>query len=376
MTPAENNFAGRRNRVAAWLDKAGVAATLFEDREGRRDPAIRYLTGAPGDSLLVIDAKGRSVLVSWDVNMARKHGHVDEILSYGDFERRPIRALLGALTRLGVEQGAVVELPSTLAYPEYLRYVEEGEAFDFLCRDKGVSDFVLGLRAIKDAGEIDIFRRAAAVTDELIDALEAGVRSGALATEMDAALFIERECRIRGCEGVGFETLAAGPSRSFGIHAVPPYTAGAFGTEGMSILDFGVLLEGYTTDVTMSFVRGTAKPARETMVELVERAYREAAGLLRPGVPSIRIAKRVDEIFAQAGYTMPHALGHGIGLEAHEAPGLRNRDDNDWILAPGQVVTLEPGLYDPDLGGVRLENDFLVTQDGAEALTRSRIVRL
>ena len=369
-------FAERRGRVAAWLKDRGIAAALFEDREGRRDPTVRYLSGQPGDSLLIVTAEGRGILVAWDVNMAETMARVDEILAYGDFERKPVRAVLGVLAREGIAPGARVELPSTLAYPEYVRYAGEGEDYDFLCREDGADEFARGLRAVKDEAEAAVYRRAASITDELIDALEAGVRKGSISTETDAALFLERESRARGCEGMGFETLAAGPRRSFGIHAFPTYTSGAFGTDGLSILDFGVSLEGYTTDVTMTFVRGRLSPRQDRMIALVEAAYREAAGMLRPGVPTLQIARRVDEVFAAEGFKMPHALGHGIGLEAHEAPALRNRDDNSWVLAPGHVVTLEPGLYDPETGGVRLENDFMILPDGAEALTRSRIVRL
>lgn len=369
-------FAERRGRVAAWLKDRGIAAALFEDREGRRDPTLRYLSGQPGDSLLLVTAAGRGILVSWDVHMAEKMARVDEILAYADFERKPVRAVLGVLAREGIRPGSQVELPSTLAYPEYIRYAEEGADFDFLCREDGADEFARGLRAVKDEAEAAVYRRAASITDELVEALEAGVRKGSVSTEADAALFLERESRARGCEGMGFETLAAGPRRSFGIHAFPTYTSGVFGTEGLSILDFGVSLEGYTTDVTMTFVRGRLSPRQEKMIALVEEAYREAAGMLRPGVPTLQIARRVDEVFAAEGFKMPHALGHGIGLEAHEAPAMRNRDDNLWVLAPGHVVTLEPGLYDPETGGVRLENDFLLGPGGAEALTRSRIVRL
>ena len=371
-----NVFTARRSRVAAWLKEKGVAAALLEDREGKRDPSIRYLTGQPGDSLLIVTASGRGILVAWDVNMAQKMGCADEILSYGDFDRKATRALIGVLEREGVPHGSVVELPSATPYPEYIRYVEEGEAFDFLCRDDGIDDFVSGMRAVKDDSELEVYRRAAAITDDLIDALEDGVRKGRISTEMDAALFIERECRRRGCDGVGFDTLAAGPPRSFGIHAFPPFTAEEFGTDGLSILDFGVVLEGYTTDVTMTFAKGNLSPAQNSMIERVERAYAEAAAMIRPGVAAVEIARKADEIFAEGGVKMPHALGHGIGLEAHEAPTIRNREDNAWILSSGHIVTLEPGLYDPALGGVRLENDFLVTDTGGKALTKSRIVRI
>ncbi|HSV56351.1 MAG TPA: Xaa-Pro peptidase family protein [Magnetospirillaceae bacterium] len=369
-------FTARRARVAAWLREQGAAAALFEDREGRRDPNVRYLSGQPGDSLLVVTAAGRGILVAWDVNMARGMAAADDILAYSDFERRPVRAVLGVLAQEGAGRGARVELPSTLAYPEYLRYVEEGEDYDFLCREDGVTEFVQGIRAVKDETEISIYRRAAEITDLLMDSLESGVRKGLIATEADAAIFLERESRALGCEGLGFDILAAGPRRSFGIHAFPAWTDGPFGAPGLSILDFGVSFRGYTTDVTMTFAAGKLSARQGGMIALVETAYQEAAAMIRPGVPTLDVAVLVDGIFSDAGYRMPHGLGHGIGLESHEAPAVRNRDDNKWVFAPWHVVTLEPGLYDPEAGGVRLENDFLVGPSGAEALTRSRVVRL
>ncbi|MDP3180000.1 MAG: Xaa-Pro peptidase family protein [Spirochaetaceae bacterium] len=363
-------------KVAARLGEEGLTAVLLEDAEGRRDPTIRYLTGQPGDSLLVISADGRSILIAWDVNLARAMGEADEILAYTDFARLPQRALAGVLERIGAPQGAKVALPSTFAYPRYVTFVEELPDYDLVCCEGGVGDFAASLRAVKDEGEIAIYRRAAAITDELMDSIEAAVRSGAIATELDAALLIERECRVAGCEGPGFETLAAGPTRSFGIHAFPPFGAGAFGAEGMSILDFGVRLEGYTTDVTMSFIRGNPGPERERMIALVERAHRECVAMCAPGIATRSIAARADELFAEAGLAMPHGLGHGIGLEEHEAPAVRNREDNQDVLEAGHILTIEPGLYDPLLGGVRLEDDVLVTAAGSEKLTHSRIVRL
>lgn len=371
--------ASRASRVARAADRLqsdGIAAALFEDAEGRRDQSIRYLTGHPGDALLVVAADSRSVLVAWDVNLARKLSSADEILAYGDFARLPLRALAEVLARLGLPAGTKVELPSTFAYPRYIDFVEGLPAYDLVCRSDGLDGFVLGLRARKDPGEIGIYRRAFSVTNALIDEIEAGVRSGAILTELDAALLVDRFGREAGCEGLGFETLAAGPSRSWGIHAFPPYGAGPFATEGLSILDFGLRLEGYATDVTMSFARGALGRERERMIALVERARDEAVAMLAPGRPCREVALHVDGVFAEAGFAMPHGLGHGIGLDAHEAPSVRSREDCLDLLEPGHIVTIEPGLYDPELGGVRLEDDVLITETGHEVMTRSRIVRL
>lgn len=369
-------YAERRARVSARLREAGIGALLIEDTEGRRDPSIRYLTGQPGDSLLVVSAQGPSMLVAWDVNMAESLASVDTIVPYSEFQRMPAKALSGCLERLKVAPGERVELPAVTPYPNYIDYVEALEAWDMVCEAGGSDSFILDMRGIKDSQEIALYRRAAALTDELMNEIEASIKGGRLATELDVALFIERECRMRGCEGTGFETLAAGPARSFGIHAFPPYGSGAFATPGMSILDFGLKLDGYTTDVTMSFVRGRLAPRAEAMIKLVEHAYNAALARCAPGVPSRQVALAADEVFSAEGFTMPHALGHGVGLEAHEAPVVRSRADNEAILAAGQIITIEPGLYDPALGGVRLENDVLITSEGAEVITHSRIVRL
>jgi Xaa-Pro dipeptidase len=366
----------RLARVAQRLASEGMAAALFEDAEGRRDQAIRYLSGQPGDALLIVTSDGGSTLVAWDLNLAKLLANASEILAYADFERLPLRALAGVLSRLGLPEGTKVELPSTFAYPRYVDFVDGLPDYDLVCRDEGMDGFVRGLRAIKDPGEIELYRKAAVITNGIIDEIEAGVRSLAIRTELDAALLVERASREAGCEGPGFETLAAGPSRSWGIHAFPPYGAGAFAGPGLSILDFGVKLEGYTTDVTMSFVRGSLGKRSETMLALIERAHGEAIAMLAPGVQCREVARRVDEIFAEGGLAMPHGLGHGIGLDAHEAPFIRSREDCVDVLAAGQIVTIEPGLYDPELGGLRLEDDILVTDTGHEVLTKSRIVRL
>jgi Xaa-Pro dipeptidase len=205
--------------------------------------------------------------------------------------------------------------------------------------------------------------------------LEKNIRSGKIKTEIDAALLIDMEARKQGCEGTGFTTIAAGPERSFGIHAFPSFTKAAFAGPGLSILDFGLKYSGYTTDVTLTFVR-EASAAQERLLTLTERAYKLGLSMVEAGRPTREIAAAVDILFSKSKKSMPHALGHGIGLEEHEGPAIRNREDNEWILEQGMVITLEPGLYDPVLGGCRLENDILITGEGCEVLTNARIIRL
>ena len=371
-----STFQKRREKIYDWMAQDGIALVMIEDFEERRNPAIRWLTGQPADALLFLSVNRRSLLVPWDINMAILHAEADTVLPYGEFEHRPIKALRGALERLKTPKGSRIEIPGTTPYPRFLNYVEEISDFDVICREGGVWAELEKSRTVKDEDEIKIYRKISALTDDIINLLEKNIRSRKLKNEIDIALFIDSESRKRGCEGTGFETLAAGPTRSFGIHAFPTYTGEAFGGSGLSILDFGLKYGGYTSDVTLTFAGDPLSKNQEKMLTLTEKAYKLALSMLKNGEPARNIGIAVDTYFGRYKKNMPHSLGHGIGLESHEAPSLRNRADNEWILETGMIITIEPGLYDPIHGGCRLENDILITDTGAEVLTDSRIIRL
>jgi Xaa-Pro dipeptidase len=372
---AGETYPGRRQKLYDWMAREGIALVMVEDFEGRRDPALRWMTGMPGDSLLFLSVTREAMMVSWDINMAVRYGNADITVPYGEFDRHPVKALKAAALRFKTPPGSKIEIPSATSYPSFLKYLEGLSGFDVLCREEGAAEAIRGFRAVKDGEEILRYRKAAALTNELIGALETAVRSGLLKTETDAALFIDAECRKRGCEGTGFETLAAGPERSFSIHPFPAYTAGPFAGPGLSILDFGLNYRGYTTDVTLTFARDPSREQRN-LIGLVEKAYKLTLSQVKAGAAGREVAAAADAFFGASKKTMPHALGHGVGLEAHEAPALRNREDNRWILRSGMIFTLEPGLYDPVHGGCRLENDILLTEAGPEVLTEARIIYL
>jgi Xaa-Pro dipeptidase len=369
-------YTERRQKLFDWMTEENIAFVVFEDTEGRRDPAIRWLTGQPGDALLLLTADRHSMLIPWDIQLAMRMADAEIIVSYNDFDRQALRATRSAADYFNVPFGARVEIPPCTPYPLFLRYVEILSDYDVICRDEGIHTEVVHLRAVKDAEEIAIYRKVSDITNELIDLLEMGVRNKTLVTEVDVALFIEAACRMRGCEGTGFATLVAGPKRSFGIHAFPPYTASPFATSGLSILDFGVTYQGYTSDVTLTFACPPLSRSQSRLLTLTEKAYRLALNMVEDGMLTRTIARAVDALFANAKKAMPHGLGHGIGLEAHEAPALNSRANNEWVLTPGMIFTLEPGLYENEYGGCRLENDILLTETGAEVLTNSRIIRL
>jgi Xaa-Pro dipeptidase len=386
LSRTDDPYRARRERLAARLSEDGVFAYVLEDFENLRTSLVRWLSGHPSDAILVVAATGESVLVPWDTILAGERARVDRIVPYTDFKRSYKEAVATVLKSLGLSAGAGAGAPQPkvefLSRTSHLRYEElcrELPGIEVRVRGEGIDAFLGKLRTRKDAAETAALERAAAITDEVLDLVERELRAKPAGDlrEIDVAQLVEREALARGAEGTGFETLAAGPSRSWGIHAFPAYSAGPFGAKGLSILDFGVKVDGYTSDVTATFVRGPLAPEQERMVSLVQAAYDAAVAAAKPGASPKAPAIAADQVFEAAGWKMPHALGHGIGLDAHEGPLLRSLgESSDPALVAGMVFTIEPGLYHPEHGGVRLENDVLIDGRGARVLTSSRIVRL
>lgn len=367
-------YAARREKLFAFMKENKITAAVFEDTEGRRDLSVRYFTGHPSDALWICSSDGKNALIPWDENLAKERSIDVKIVPYNKYDRKNIEAVREILKSFKKNDPRLkVEVSPATPYPLFLKYVDALQGWDVLCRENSVHDFVLSLRACKDEYEIECTKEAARVGDLIIEKIENGIDDGSIKTEMDVSLLIERELRLNGCERNGFDTLAAGSSRSFAIHAFPGYTSAPWPGKGLSILDFGVVFEGYTSDTTLTVVKD-ATDEQKKLVELVEKAAKEALPYYKNG-EKIKMAGLVaDEVFKKAKREMPHTLGHGIGLEIHEFPRVSAKQTDDLVFKPGMIVTLEPGLYDSKLGGVRLENDVLVTENGNEVITHSKII--
>jgi len=369
---AADSYRARREAAAAWLAERGLDAAVLADFEGLRNASVRWLTGHPMDALLLLAASGEALLVPWDVPMAERRARVEEIVPYTRFSRSLAQALKEILPARGLTD---VELSASFPHPLVRELSEALPGIRLECREEGFDARVAELRAVKDQAELDSLRAACRLTDELVEAAGERLAGGWRPTETELALFLEAGARSRGAEGMSFETLAAGPARSFAIHAFPPYTAAPFGAVGFSILDFGVCWEGYRSDVTLTVIRGPLSARQERMREMMQAAYARALSRMKPGADPRAIAEDIDRFLEKAGFPMPHGLGHGIGLEAHEAPYLSTRRAAPPPpLSAGMVVTIEPGAYDPEAGGIRLENDVLVTAGGYEVLTHARLL--
>ena len=373
----QNIYAQRKIKLSDYLQKENLGCCVFIDNEEHRDPALNYFSGHSSDAILLIFSDGYSILIPWDENLAKQNATFDKLIPFTRYKCKDIEATKAALNLGGSHKCSdKVELPTALTYPEYLRFVDSLNMYQCRCTEHGAHEYVKELRMIKDEYEIECTKEAARIGDLIIDKIEEGIKNNSIQTEMDVALLIERECRIHGCQRTGFDTLAAGPSRSFAIHAFPGYTSAKWPDVGLSILDFGVVYNGYTSDTTVTVAKGQLSEDQEKQLELVQTAYDECLKLYTKEHTIVEAAKKADSVFAKAKMKMPHSLGHAIGLEIHEAPRVSTKTDNSLKFQPGMILTLEPGLYDAKNGGCRLENDILITEDGNQVISNSRIIRI
>ncbi|HSX27124.1 MAG TPA: Xaa-Pro peptidase family protein [Chlamydiales bacterium] len=221
------------------------------------------------------------------------------------------------------------------------------------------------IRMIKEAKEIEELRRAAQLTWKGYQKILSLLREGV--SEIELALEFEMYCRKNGASGLSFDPIIAFGKNS----AFPHYRAGQARLEkGQVILvDVGAIVNRYRGDMTRTYFFGEKDAKLELFEECVKRAHDAAIDSIRPGVVLGELDRVVRKEFEKMGLEslFIHSLGHGIGLETHEYPLLRkNGEDQDLILEPGMVFTIEPGLYQPGLGGVRLEDMILVTKNGCE----------
>ena len=274
----------RKSILSTYMRDNKIGACLFIDSEEHRDPCVAYYSGHASDAVLLIFSDSYSVLIPWDENLARKNGHYDRLVPFTRYKNNEIDAAKALLNVcITHAMSSKVELPPYLTYPDYLKFIDALNNYDCRCSENGAHVYAVKCRMLKDDYEIECTREAARVGDLIIDEIEKLVRKGKIKTETDVALLIERRLRENGCQRTGFDTLAAGPERSFAIHAFPGYTDAPWPAEGLSILDFGVVYNGYTSDTTVTIAKGPLTLAQEKQLELVQKAYDECLKLYTPG---------------------------------------------------------------------------------------------
>ena len=355
------DWAGRLSRVRQELAAHGLDALVVSNPTN-----LRYLSGYTGSAgLLVCTAERPELIVDGRYALATRQAVADGRLGPVDVEvveGRYDLTLATVLTKLNTPAVGFEAEHLTVALFEAWKRAAPGATF------QGMYRLIESHRAVKDAREVAVLRRAALLLSDVARHLPDFVAAGK--TEREVARAIEQAIETAGFSAPAFPTIVASGPHSAHPHARP--TDRRLQSGDLVVLDFGGVLDGYCGDLTrMAAVEPVSADAL-ALFEAVREAHAAAIAAVRPGVLASEVdaAARATLSSRGVGDAFLHGTGHGLGLDLHEAPRLGRPDaDRPEFLAPGMVCTIEPGVYVEGTGGVRLEDDVLVTAVGCEVLT-------
>jgi Xaa-Pro aminopeptidase len=351
------DVADRGDRLRAALPDAGVDALLVTHL-----PNVRYLTGFTGSSAMLLVTDAALVFTSdgrYRTQAAEQlaAAGVDARIEIGATvaqQRSAIAAELAPGARVGLEAHAV-----SWGQQRDLANVLDGHE---LVPTEGI---VERLRLVKEPAEVARIRAACAIADDALGALLP--RLAERPTERDFALELEVEMRRRGASGNSFDPIVASGPNAAKPHARPSDRRVEAGE--LVVIDFGCIVDGYCSDMTRTVSVGDPGPEARRVWDVVRDSQWAGREAVRAGADCAEVDRACRDVIAAAGWadSFVHGTGHGVGLEIHEDP--RVAASARGTLETGSVVTVEPGVYLPGVGGVRIEDTVVVTPDGADPLT-------
>lgn len=336
------------------LQQADLPALLVTSAHSRR-----YLTGFTGTAGVAVITADEAFFIT-DFRYTEQAN--DQIEGYEIIEQKTtlIEAVAQLvedkqLTKLGFEQDA-------MTYAEYDRYANALKA-----ELVPTSGLVEKIRLIKTEDELTIIKQACKIADDAYEHILTFIKPGM--TELEVSNELEFFMRKQGATSSSFDIIVASGTRSALPHGVA--TDKVIESGDFVTLDFGAYYNGYVSDVTRTLAVGEPSDKLKEIYQVVLDSQLLALEKIKPGMTGKEADAISRDYIASKGYgeAFGHSLGHGIGLEVHEGPGLSSR--SDVVLEPGMVITIEPGIYLPGIGGVRIEDDALVTETGVEKLTHT-----
>jgi Xaa-Pro aminopeptidase len=347
------DHASRRARLTPTLEETEAQAVLVT-----RLPNVRYLTGFTGSNGQLLLTPDGGLLLT-DGRYAEQARREVPDLPIRLYTGELAEAFAAACADLGVRRVAFEA--SGVTYRTYARLAETG--VELVPR----TDDVERLRWVKDPEEVELIRAAQAIVDDAFDLVVGKLAEGM--AEREVALELETAMRRSGAEGPAFPTIVA-----FGEGAAEPHhrpTDRRLARGDVVKVDFGCVVGGYHSDMTRTVALGEPPPQIREVHEVVRRAQRAGVEAVRAGVTGGDADRAARRVIEEAGFgeRFRHSLGHGVGLEIHEGPYLR--DGGTDSLPEGAVVTVEPGVYLEGVGGVRIEDMVVVTAEGCEVLPRT-----
>ena len=351
----QDRYQERRERLRRAASKAGAEALLVTDFTN-----VTYLTGFTGDdSYLLVRGDGEVI-----ISDPRYTTQLEEQCPGVDLHIRPpgvnmVQAVTKVLRRARLERLGIEGDSMTVGLKE--RISTECPKLAMVT----TSGLAERLRRIKDKDEIAQIREAIRYAERAFAVIRASLRPEQ--TEKQVADALENEMRAFGAKGCSFPSIVAVGDRAALPHATPG--ARRIGSAELVLLDWGADGGLYKSDLTRVLLTGRISPKLERIYRVVLTAQLHAIAAIRPGASLKGVDRVARDWIAKQGFgrNFGHGLGHGLGLQVHEAPRLAA--DAQGTLRPGMVVTVEPGIYLPGWGGVRIEDDVLVTRTGHEVLT-------
>ncbi|WP_033844168.1 Xaa-Pro peptidase family protein [Geobacillus sp. FSL W8-0032] len=341
-------------KLRKLLQEHGIDGLLVTNGYNRR-----YLTGFTGTAGVALVSCDGAVLITdfRYVEQATKQADGFEVVEHSG----PIvKEIVHQVKRLGINRLGFEQEDVTYAAHQTYQEAIGAELVP-------TSSLVEKLRLIKSEAEIKIVKEAAAIADAAFAHILSFIRPGV--TEIEVANELEFFMRKQGASSSSFDTIVASGYRSALPHGVASEKTIERGE--LVTLDFGAYYKGYCSDLTRTVAVGDISAELRTIYEVVLEAQRRGMAGLKAGITGKEADALTRDYIREKGYGdyFGHSTGHGIGLEIHEGPTLSFR--SDAVLEPGMIVTVEPGIYIPGLGGVRIEDDTVITADGNEALTHS-----
>lgn len=343
----------RLNKLRRLLEDRQLDGFLVTKPESRL-----YFSGFTGTSGMLYCTKERAILLtdSRYVEQAGKQALHYEIVQHGTPAIDTLKKVIlkSGSKRIGFESNYVT-------VEQYQEIVQPTKDIEW------VGQSIDGLRRVKDEEEIAVLRKAAAIADSAFEHILPLLKPGLV--EREIALELDYFMRRSGAEKNAFDFIVASGKRSSLPHGVASEKVLQLGD--LVTLDFGCVFRHYHSDITRTVALGNVDPQLYHIYGIVRQAQQAALQAIRPGIRGSEADKIAREMIISFGYGQyfGHGLGHGVGLAIHEEPRLAPSDET--VLEAGMVVTVEPGIYIPDLGGVRIEDTVLITTDGCERLTHS-----
>jgi len=332
-------------------------------------PNLYYLTGLsfhlmerPVLGLFPVEGRPRLIVPRLEQEKARSSAVGAEVFDFGEDEASRAEAFGRGLSGLVPADGRVAIEPLRLRFFE-LGLI--GSAAPGL-RLEAAGDVFADLRSKKEPEEVEAMRRAVQMAQVALEAALTRIRVGM--TEREVATELTLELYRAGSDPeLPFAPIVASGPNSAMPHAVP--TDRSLQSGDLLIVDWGASARGYFSDLTRTFALGDVDPELESIHRLVVQANSAGRDAVRPGATCASVDAAARQVIESAGYgaAFPHRTGHGLGLEAHEPPFIRG--DNPVVLEPGMTFTVEPGVYLSGRGGVRIEDNVVVTEAGADTLT-------